>query len=88
MKNIAKEINQILAEWDPIDVGKDISSDEYQSYVPRMMKDMERKEILTCCLIDILNNSLEMGYDDNNAEHKTDLASIVERILNLKEQNF
>ncbi|MFM7022201.1 MAG: hypothetical protein ACKOXB_04425 [Flavobacteriales bacterium] len=84
MKNIIKGINQILAEWDPLDVGEDISSDEYQSYVPEIMKHIENEKALTYCLEDILINSLETGYDRNNDEHKKMLATIVEKIIKLQ----
>ena len=87
MKNIAKGINQILAEWDPLDVGRHISYDEYSGYVPRIMRNIESKESLTSCLEDILNNSLYAGYDDNNDEHKKMLAATVEKIKKLKDIN-
>ena len=85
MKNIANEINQILAGWDPLGVGSHISYDEYSGYVPRIMRNIESKESLTSCLEDILNNSLYAGYDNNNDEHKKMLATIVEKIMKLKE---
>lgn len=84
MKKLIKGINQILSEWDPLDVGEDISSDEYQSYVPQIMKCIDNRETLTYCLEDILVNSLEIGYDKNNGEHKKMLTDIVEKIIRLK----
>lgn len=33
MNKISKEINEILAEWDPIGVGKEIVLEEYEGYI-------------------------------------------------------
>ncbi|PDS24019.1 hypothetical protein [Flavobacterium branchiophilum] len=84
MKNIIKGINQILAEWDPLDLGGDISSDEYQSYVPQIMKHIKNEKSLTYCLEQIFINNLETGYDRNNDEHKKKLAAVVEKIIKLQ----
>lgn len=88
MKSLIKNINQILAEWDPLAVGEDISIDEYQGYIPQIIKHIENKEVLTNCLENILINSLETGYNRNNEEHKIMLNDIVEKILKLKEQSL
>lgn len=84
MKNIIKGINQILAEWDSLDLGGDISSDEYQSYVPQIMKHIKNEKSLTYCLEQIFINNLETGYDRNNDEHKKKLAAVVEKIIKLQ----
>lgn len=84
MKKLVKGINQILSEWDPLDVGEDISLDEYQRYVPQIMNCIDNKETLTHCLENILVSSLEIGYDKNNGEHKKKITDIVEKIIRLK----
>lgn len=85
MKNIVKEINQILSEWNPLDVDENVSSDEYQGYIPSILKNIENEKALTSCLENILINNLEMSYDNNNDEHKKILMTIVKKIINLKD---
>ncbi len=41
METKAEIINSILADWDPIGVGKNLAIDEYKGYIPL---------ILQCCL--------------------------------------
>ena len=81
MKNITKNINRILAEWDPLDVGGDAALDEYQGYVPEIMKYIGNRDSLNSCLENILINDLEVGYDKGNQEHRKTLAEIVEKII-------
>lgn len=76
-------VNQILADWDPLDVGEDISLDEYQGYVPIIIKHIGNKEALINCLENILINNLEVGYDKNDERHKKMLNDVVEKIMNL-----
>jgi hypothetical protein len=83
MKKIIKGINQILAEWDPLAVGEDISSDEYQCYIPQIIMHIENKEALTNWLEKILINNLEAGYDQKDESHKKMLADVVEKIMQL-----
>lgn len=33
-----KKINQILAEWDPIEIGEDMAQDEYAGYIPKILQ--------------------------------------------------
>lgn len=86
MKNIIKEINQILSEWNPLDVDENVSSDEYQSYIPAILKNIENEKALICCLENILINDLEVSYDNNNDEHKKILMTIAKKIIKLKDQ--
>jgi hypothetical protein len=83
MKNIGEEINDILTEWDPLDVGEDIAGDEYRGYIPIIIKNIKVKENLIHCLEDIVKNDLEVGYDKHNYNHKNDLINLVNRLMNL-----
>ena len=84
MNSIAKRINKILAKWDPLNVGEDISIDEYQGYVSKILNHIESKEALTNCLESILINDLVTGYNKEDEMHKKMVDNIVEKILNLK----
>lgn len=87
MKSLVKDINDILAEWDPLDVGKEISLDEYRSYIPQIIKHLENEKDLVICLESILIYSLEVGYDKCNEDHNIMVSEVAKKILNLKNQN-
>jgi hypothetical protein len=84
MKNIIEDINKIISEWDPLDVGEGIATDEYKRYIPLILKHTKDKEDLTICLEDILMNSLKIDYDKENDEHKNSLKNVVEKIMNIR----
>jgi len=84
MKDIIEDINKIISEWDPVDVGEDIATDEYKRYIPLILKHTENKEDLTLCLEDVLMNGLKIGYDRENDEHKNSLKNVVEKIMNIR----
>ena len=84
MKNIIEDINKIISEWDPLDVGDDIATDEYKRYIPLILKHTKNKEDLTICLEDVLMDSLKIGYDRENEEHKNSLKNVVEKIMSIR----
>lgn len=81
MKRTIENINRILAKWDPIGVGEVISTDEYQGYIPLILKASENKHKLRICLENILINKLGVGYDSKNKEHSDDLEKICDKII-------
>jgi len=85
MKNISEQINKILYEWDPLDIGGYIATDEYRGFIPQILKNINNKNDLTLCLEDILTNHLGIGYNSKNNDHKKALNSIVEKIIELNE---
>ena len=84
MRKLTENINSILSEWDPLNLGEDISQDEYRGYIPLIISNIENKSSLILCLERILVNNLEVGYDCENNEHKKNLEEIATKILQLK----
>ena len=87
MKTIIENINQILAEWDPIGVGNTIATDEYRGYIPIIMKSINSKELLKNCLSDILINKIGIVYNPINKEHVRELEQICEKIIQVYNGN-
>lgn len=81
MKNIIEKINEILYEWDPLNLEDEIAVDEYRGFIPLILKHINNKEDLTFCLENILINHFETGYDKNNGEHRKNLNEIVINIM-------
>lgn len=81
MSNIVENINQILANWNPLDVPESIAIEEYKGYIPLILHSIESRQQLINCLEDILINQLEVDYDPTNKEHLEDLLRICEEII-------
>ena len=81
MKAIIENINQILSEWDPIEVGKNIAIDEYRGYIPIILKSISNKESLMSCISEILINKMGLNYNLLNTEHVKELDEVCERII-------
>ncbi|MCD8093131.1 MAG: hypothetical protein LUF01_09990 [Bacteroides sp.] len=74
-------INSILADWDPIEVGKNLAIDEYRGYIPLILHCSSDKKRLMSCLISILTDEMGLDYDLNNPKHYKELQIICEKIL-------
>lgn len=82
MKKKANAINQILSDWDPLEIGNhQVAEDEYQTFIPEILKNMDNRENLITYLENVLINKLEVGYDTTNEIHKRELLAIVDSIL-------
>ena len=81
MQKIFQNINQVLAEWDPIGVGKDIAIGEYQGYIPLILKYIENRPGLIGCLEHILVNKIGLDYDPMNKAHVKDLERVCDKLI-------
>ena len=83
MVKIVEDINDILAEWDPIGVGQFLAREEYKQYVPAILNVINSKEELRKCLEGILVNEMGLGFDTNNDLHFSDLDDICEKLIRI-----
>jgi hypothetical protein len=86
MKVLVEKINQILAEWDPIGVGKTIATDEYRGYIPIILLSVDDTKTLMHCLSNILNN-MGLDYDPSNESHVKDLMQVCDNIIQVYNEN-
>jgi len=82
MKNNIEKINQVLAKWNPIGVGEDIASDEYQGYIPIILNSAKNKDNLMNCLKSIAIK-MEIGFDPQNKEHLKDIQQVCDEIIKI-----
>ena len=80
-KKIIDEINKILIEWDPIDVGKDIATVEYKGYIPEILSARKNFNDLVRCLKCMIVNDIGLDYQKYNDNHKKDLVFIAYKIF-------
>ena len=76
-------VNEILKEWNPIAVDEPSLSDEYISYVPKILKHKDNFQELVNCLENILINEIGLDYNPFNEEHKSDLISVANKIYTI-----
>lgn len=81
MKNLNKDINNVLAAWNPIEVPKDVAFSEYARYVPMILEFIDDREKLLNHLKDILINKMGLDYDPNKKEHLLDLQKVCEKLI-------
>ena len=87
MENITESLNLILAEWDPIGVGKDLASYEYRIYIPQILKSSNNIDELLKSLEKIIIE-LDVGYNPNNEKHTENLYNICCKIIGLIENTL
>lgn len=75
------EINNILAEWNPIEVPEIVASDEYKNYVTRFDSANLNKENIITELKKIVVDDLGLEYSDENEVLKSEIEAISDKIL-------
>lgn len=83
LKSQDKKINEILTEWNPIDVPGDIAKTEYISFIPVIKKQINSEIEIIACLEDILINKLELDYNRFNPLQRQELKEVAEKIINI-----
>jgi len=75
-----EKINEILADWNPIGVNSNLAKNEYRGYVPIIIKNINNKDKLLDCLIDILINKIGVGHRPLTEEQENELRKISEKL--------
>ena len=78
-----EKINRILALWNPIGVPSCIADDEYNGYIPSIVKSATDKQRLMTCLEEMIVEKMELPYDPENIEHLNDLQNVCNEIYQI-----
>mgnify|MGYP000861175730 FL=1 len=87
MNKISEDINRILTKWDPIGVGDNMATDEYQGYIPTIIHLLPNRQELMEYLENILINEMELDYDSKNKKHFNDLQKVCDILIDIY-QNY
>ena len=79
-----ESINDLMAQWNPLDVPEAIAKTEYVGYVPLIIENMIDEMQLLSCIEDILINKMGLEYNRNNSQHKNDLINLCKRLIAIK----
>lgn len=74
-----EKINNILAQWDPIDVGYPNSKTEYTQYVPQIIKLKTDTKGLELFIISMLN-SIGLYFDKEDQTFKKEIEKLINQI--------
>ncbi len=80
MDNIDRIINDIIAQWNPLDVPCAIQNQEYEQYVPLIKNNIDNKSSLELCIEEI--TCTNMGLE-SSISLKTDIEKICDKIYEL-----
>ena len=77
---LRESINDVLAEWNPIDVPRNIALIEYESYISDILSTARNLDALIKHLEQIVSVEMGLNYNPKNANHKGELVAVAERI--------
>ncbi|MCP3660418.1 MAG: hypothetical protein GY830_08985 [Bacteroidetes bacterium] len=81
-KKLEKEINDILANWDPIGVTKPLSYDEYKSYIPQIIRNSKSLKLLKEFLIKLEKDLLGIEINQENLDYINKITQQIYYICN------
>jgi len=79
---LKEQINDILSEWNPLDVPAFIASEEYMNYVDSIINIGRNINALRRCFISLIIDRLGLEYDPSNLEQINSIENVIEKVMN------
>ena len=79
---LKEQINDILSEWNPLDVPAFIVSEEYMNYVDSIINIGRDINALRRYFISLIIDRLGLKYDPSNLEQINSIENIIEKVMN------
>ena len=79
---LKEQINDILSEWNPLDVSAFIVSEEYMNYVDSIINIGRDINALRRYFISLIIDRLGLKYDPSNLEQINSIENIIEKVMN------
>jgi hypothetical protein len=77
------EINEMLAEWDPIGIGYPLSKDEYKGLIPKIYEAYKNGEDLKKVFISILQDDFCLSINTEDINLNRDLEELISRLMEI-----
>lgn len=84
MDNLDRIINDIIAQWNPLDVPCAIQNQEYEQYVPLIKNNIDNKLSLELCLEKLA--CINMGLE-SSISLKMDIVKICDKLYELGQKH-
>ena len=79
---LKEQINDILSEWNPLDVPAFIASEEYMNYVDLIINIGRNINALRRYFISLIIDRLGLEYDPSNLEQINSIENVIEKVMN------
>lgn len=79
---LKEQINDILSEWNPLDVPAFIASEEYMNYVDSIINIGRNINALRRYFISLIIDRLGLEYDPSNLEQINSIENVIEKVMN------
>ena len=79
---LKEQINDILSEWNPLDVPVFIASEEYINYVDSIINIGRDINALRRYFISLIIDRLGLKYDPSNLEQINSIENVIEKVMN------
>ena len=79
--NQEERINGIFSSWNPIGVPDSVVTEEYKSYVERVIAIGNNVEQMVAFLKSVVVVEMGLDFDDNNPDHKKDIDEIASSLV-------
>ena len=79
---LKEQINDILSEWNPLDVPAFIASEEYMNYVVSIISIGRNINALRRYFISLIIDRLGLKYDPSNLEQINSIENVIEKVMN------
>ena len=79
---LKEQINDILSEWNPLDVPAFIASEEYMNYVDSIINIGRDINALRRYFISLIIDRLGLKYDPSNLEQINSIENVIEKVMN------
>ena len=79
---LKEQINDILSEWNPLDVPAFIASKEYMNYVDSIINIGRNINALRRYFISLIIDRLGLEYDPSNLEQINSIENVIEKVMN------
>jgi len=88
MNAIYEEVNSILAQWDPLNVGTDLALDEYRAYAPRLIRNLGERERLKTELEEILLKEMVCDFQHDDPLHMNSIEELCDKLQSVDRKSL
>lgn len=78
--DLERNINSILAQWNPIEVPDTIAETEYTDYVRRIIAIGDNHNALVTHLERVITESMGLDYDAKSPEQRTEIEEVARKL--------
>ena len=83
---VKRKVADVLAGWNPVGVPAFLAYDEYESYIEPLITIGNNRAGLSAYLKELLTRTFELPYNEEEVEHREDVAKVVGELLEILQE--